>query len=235
MNLNITIDLESAVAKALSPEKLAPILDKHVTEAIADAVRDVTGYRSEFREAVKKQLAELMPHGLDLSDVAKFQQVLNDSLRTAVQCANQDAVSTALERAVKDVMPDVPPVLKLSELMDAARHGLGRDDHEAFYAFLDISEYGTGHLFLDGDENPGSRSHGTRESKKYSARYQLAFTKEGEAYALHLDGRAVTPKSRPDVISAFDSMLMALYVGRSRLDVDMDEDDVESAAQEKYE
>lgn len=69
---------------------------------------------------------------------------------------------------------------------------------------------------------------------KYSADYRIAVNKDGEVYALRLDGKDVTPKSRPDVIGSFDATLMAMYVGRTRLEIDWDDDDVRCAAKSQY-
>jgi hypothetical protein len=233
MELKINLDLEAAVAAALTPEKLGPILDKHLADAVTDAIRDATGYHSTFRGAVKQQLVEALPHGLALDDVAKFQHVLNQSLTSLVHGFNASAVTTALEQVTKETMPNVPPVLKLSDLLESARDGLHKEKHEAFFAALELSDWGTHYLYLDSDPSPGRSSYGARGDKS-SARYRLAVTKEGEVYALHLDGRPITPASRPDVIGRFDSILMSMYVGRTRLEIDMDADDVESAAAEQF-
>ena len=235
MNLNITIDLEAAIAAALSPEKLQPILDKHVTEAITDAIRDATGYRSTFRESIKEQLASALPHGIAIDDVAKFQHVLNATVNKLVQECNNNAVHTAMDAAVKEVMPDVPAVLKMSELIQEARDGFHKEQHEGFYAYFQPSDHGGGGwLYLDSNERPGHSSYGERSDRKYSAAHQLAFTKEGQVYSLKLRDKVVTPASRPDVISRFDSLMMAMYVGRTTLEVDMDDDDIESASGEQY-
>lgn len=235
MNITIDLDIQGAIAAALQPEKLQPILDKHITDAIKCAIDSATGYRSKFRDALTEQLKEAMPHGIGVGDVAKFQHVLNAATTRLVQECNTIAVHVALERAVKDVMPDVPPVIKLSELLKDARNGLHKEDHEAFYAYLEMSPYGGGHLYLDEDENPGGdRAYHSREDRKYRAEYQLAFTKEGEVYALRLDGKQVTPSSRPDVVGSFKSILMSMYVGRTKIEIDMDDGDVECAAQEQY-
>ncbi|MNY34557.1 hypothetical protein D3C86_1689070 [compost metagenome] len=128
-------------------------------------------------------------------------------------------------------------MVKLSELLEKAREGFHKEQHEAFYALLEKTDYGTHYLYLHGDPAPGSSSgYGSsrsREDGKHHARYQLAITKEGEVYSLKLDGRQITPASRPDVIGRFDAMLMSMYVGRTRLEVDIDSDDVEYAAGEK--
>lgn len=234
MELKVNIDLEAAVAQALAPEKLQPILDKHITEAITSAIKDATGYRSKFREAVEAQLTEAMPHGLKIDDVAKFQHVLNTALQSAVHAQNSSAVHVALNEAANAALPDVPTVVKMSELMTAAREGLlYSDERAAFFAHLDQSDSGGGWLYLDKSEKPG-KGYGI-DGGKYSAEYQLAFQRDGSVYALKLRDKQVTPASRPDVISNFDAMLMAMYVGRTRLELDMDPDDVESAAAEQYE
>lgn len=239
MKLEINFDLEAAVASALSPEKLSPILDKHLTEAITSAVREATGYNSPFAKALKTQLVEMLPHGLALDDVAKFQQVLNHSLRDLVHGMNAEAVNTALRKVAEEALPEVPAVVKLSELLDEARDGFHKEKHEAIYALWEPSRHGGGGwLYLHGDPSPGSSSiyssSRSRESSKYGARYQLAVSDKGEVYALKLDGRQVTPAARPDVIGRLDSIFMSMYVGRTRLEIDMDEDEVERAAEEQY-
>lgn len=233
MELKINIDLEAALAQALAPEKLQPILDKHIAEAITSAIRNATDFNSEFRKSLQAQLAEAMPHGLNLDDVAKFQHVLNGAIQSAVHAQNSGAVNTALAEAVKEVLPDVPVVVKMSELMEAARDTLlCSDTRRAFYAHFESSPGGGGWLYLDQNEKPG-KGYGI-DGGKYSATYCIAFQRDGSVYALKLRDKQVTPVSRPDVISRFDATLMSMYVGRTRLEVDMDADDVEYAAREQY-
>lgn len=233
MELKVNIDLEAVVAQAVAPETLQPILDKHITDAIASAIQAATGYRSKFREAVEAQLVEAMPHGLRLDDVAKFQHVLNTALQSAVHGQNSEAVCAALAEAAKAALPEVPPVVKMSELMTAAREGmLYSDERKAFYANFEKSSSGGGWLYLDENETPG-KGYGIGGGK-YSAKYHIAFQHDGSVYALRLGDKQITPASRPDVISHFDAMLMSMYVGRTRLELDMEPDDVESAACEQY-
>jgi len=54
MNISINIDLDAVLAKAISEDKLAAIIEKNLTEAVTSAIVDATSYRSEFR----KQLTE---------------------------------------------------------------------------------------------------------------------------------------------------------------------------------
>ena len=239
MNISIELDLPSIIAQAVSAERIQPIVDRAIADAIKDAISDATGYRSAFREAMKTQLAEAMPHGLALDDVAKFQHILNGAMNKLTQECNANGVQLALETAIKEVMPDVPAVIKMSELIEKARDGFHKERHEAFYAYYEPSEYSNGgHLYLDEDETPGSStsygSHRDREDRKYSAKFQLAFNKEGDVYALRLDGKQITPASRPDIIGRLESILMAMYVGRTRIEVDIDDDDVSSAASEQW-
>jgi hypothetical protein len=239
MDLNIKLDIESAITASLQPEKLGPIVEKHITAAITDGIREATGYSSEFAKMLKEQLKTILPHGLGLDDVAKFQHCLNQSLRTVLHDANNDTIQAALDKVVREVMPEVKPVIKLSELMEIARDGLHKEQHEAFYAHWEPSEYssGGGWLYLDSDAAVGERTYGTystAQNRKYSAKYHLAVSGDGAVYSLHLDGKVVTPASRPDIISAFDATLFAMYVGRTNLELDIDDDDVRDAASEQY-
>ena len=239
--MNINIDFEGAIARSLAPEALNPILDKHLKDAITSAIREATGYGSEFQKALKEQIATAMPHGLNLDDVAKFQQVLNAAMVRIVQSSNESAVNLALEKAIQTVMPDVPTVVKLSELLKDARAGFHKEQNEAFYAYFDTSSSysdGGGWLYLDAKEKPGDTLfHSTREDReerKYKANIRLGITSDGDVYALRLDGKDLTPASRPDVVGRFDSLLMAMYVGRTKIEIDMDDNDVRAAACEQY-
>jgi len=63
---------------------------------------------------------------------------------------------------------------------------------------------------------------------------RLAFTREGQVYSLTLNDKVVTPMSLPNAVGEFEATLLALYVGRTSLEIDMHEHDVKSAASEQY-
>lgn len=226
MEIKIELDLPALIASAVSAEKIQPILDKAVSQAITEAIRDATGYNSPFSKALKQQLTDAMPHGLSIDDVAKFGHVLSAAITDAVHGENTNTIQAALRKAATAVLPDVPSRIKLSELLEEARGGFHKDKHEAFYAHLEPSDYGGGWLYLDEDEN-------TRE--KYRSDIRIAFTKEGEIYSLRLDGQQITPKSTPNVVGRFEGILLSMYVGRTSLEVDQDADEVEYAAAEHIE
>ena len=238
MEIKIELDLPGIIAKSCAAERLQPLIDKAISEALKSAIDDATGYRSEFRKTMSAQLAEALPHGLGADDVAKFQQVLNQAVTRHVHDSNAATVQTAIDKMLRAVMPDVPAVVKLSDFMKDAREGFHKERHEAFYAYWEPSPYGGGHLYLDEDEHPVRSGYGSktydREDMKYSADYCITVNKDGEVYALRLDGKDVTPKSHPDVIGSFDATLMAMYVGRTRLEIDWDDDDVRCAAESQY-
>ena len=225
MKIEINLNIEGAINNALAPEKLTPLLESAVNAAIKSAIEDATGYRSEFRKALEAQLKEVMPHGLGVSDVAKFQHVLNAAMNKLVDAANNEAVKAAMEKAVKSVMPDVPAKIKMSDLIKAARDGFHKEDHEAFYANYRESEYGGGGwLALDANEDCRSA---------HSADIRLSITKEGEVYSLKFNGEQVTPNSLPNAIGYMDSLLLSMYVGRTSIEMDIDADDIEHFARDQ--
>jgi hypothetical protein len=226
MEIKIELNLPELIASAVSAERILPILDKAISDAITSAIRDATGYNSPFSKALKQQLTEAMPHGLSIDDVAKFGHVLNAAITDAVHRENASTIQAALRSAAMAVLPDVPSRIKLSELLKDARTAFRKEEYEAFYAHLELSDYGGGWLYLDDDSN-------TRD--KYRSDTRIAFNKEGEVYAIKLDGQHITPKSMPQVIGSFEGVLLSMYVGRTSLDVDMDADEVEYAAAEQTE
>lgn len=225
MQISIELDLPSIISQSVSAERIQPILDKAIAEAVTSAIRDATGYSSPFRKALDIQLKDALPHGLCIDDVAKFQHMANAAVVNAVHGANAATIQAALTKALSKVLPDVPASIKLSELMQKAREGFSKETHEAFYALYEPSGYGGGRLFLDSDE-------GT--SDKYRADMCLTFNKKGEVYRLKLDGCDITPSSAPNAMGDFDGLLLALYVGRTTIEIDLDPDEVESAAEAEY-
>lgn len=225
MQFTFDIDLQAIVAKTMAPENIAPVLEAAITKAFKNAVDDATGYRSEFSEKLKAQLKEALPHGLAIDEVAKFQFLMNQAVTSAVHGANSETIRVAMLDAIKQVMPDVPARIKLSDLVEQAREGFHKEKHEAFYARFEAHQYGGGHLSFDGDEDCRS---------PYSASVRLAFNEAGEVYTLYMRGGDVLPNKLPEAITRFDGLLLALYVGRSTIEVDIDEDDFRDAAEANY-
>lgn len=229
MDFNLSLDLQAILTEAVTPEKMQPLLNKAISDAVRSAIDDATGYSSDFLKVLKEQLREAMPHGLGVDEVAKFQHVLNSQLAILVQEANQETIATALRKAVGTAMPDVPTKIKLSELIGRAREGFHKDPHEDFFARMVESEYDSFYLYLDSDPSPGSSRYNDSDQTR-AARYRISMNKEGEAYSLKLDGTLIKPTAMPQVISRFDGLMMALYTGRTTVEFDIDADDVEYAA-----
>lgn len=225
MKITIELDLPGIIGSAVTAERIQPIVDRAIAEAIKDAIVAATGYRSKFRAELKEQLSEAMPHGLEIEDCAKFQHLLNRAITEAVHGENAQTMQAAMQAAAKAVIPKAPERIKLSELVEEARSGF-HSEHEAFYAHLEMSDYGGGALYLDSDENC---------LNKHRASTRIAFNKEGDVYAMRLDGHDLTPKSMPAVIGRFEGLLLSMYVGRTSLEIDINEDEVKSAAAEQFE
>lgn len=221
MNVNISLDLQAIISAAVSAERIQPIVDKAISEAIKSAIQEATGYRSEFSNALKTQLSAALPSGLGIDDAARFQLVMNQAVTEAVRGENAAIIQAAMKTAIKEVMPDVPARIKLSEFIELARGGLHKEDHEGFYALLELSDYGSGWLYLDGDED-------CRE--KYRAENRISFSKDGSVYALKLNSLELTPKTLPTAVCSFNGLLLSMYVGRTSIELDMSADDVEYAA-----
>lgn len=223
MNIPIELDLHAILSASLAPERIQPLVDKAIADAIKYAIDSATGYRSPFRERLQEQLVEALPHGLAIDDVAKFQHVLNSAISTAVHGQNSEALRVAMRETVKLALPHVESRIKLSDLMKKARDGFCKREYESFYAECEISSHGTVYLYLAEDDERGMN--------KYKADVKMSITKEGDVYSLEMRGNPVTYRKLPTAISEFDGLLLSLYVGRCTLEIDMDPDDVRAAAE----
>lgn len=224
MKLEINLDLQAIIGQATSAERLQPLVDKAIGEALKAALQDATGYSSPFRKELTAQLQEAMPHGLRIEDVAKFQLMVNQAVTHAVQGANAATMQAAITAGIQSAMPEVPASVKLSELIDKARKGFHKEPYQGFYARLELTDYGFADLYLDSDEDCRSKS---------SARTRINISKVGQVYNMRLDGQELKPLNLPTVIGHWEGLLLAMYVGRTTVTIDMDADEVEYAAQGK--
>ncbi len=229
MTTKITIDLDlaSIITAAVSTERLQPLVDKAIMEAIKRAIEEATGYRSAFSETLKKQLADALPHGMSIEDAAKFQQVFNAALTSAVHTANNSTIQTAMRKAIDYVVPNMPSTIALSEFMKEVREGFRKKDNESFFAELELSDCGGGGGWLTFDKNEFCKG-------RYAANFRLAFNKEGEIYAMKWEDKDLTPQSVPNVISRLDGLLMSMYVGRTVLVIDCNEVEQFTRSSEDY-
>ena len=224
MKLEIDLDLQAIITAATSTERLQPLVDKAIAEAIKDAIGSATNYNSDFRKTLTEQLKSAMPHGVRIDEVAKFQMMANQAVSEAVQGANAATIKAAIAKGLSDVVPDVPASIKLSELLEKARGGFDCENHKGFYARLEVSDYGWAQLYLDSNEHCRN---------KYDAKTRLSMTKDGEVYNMKLDGQEMKPFSLPTVIGHWEGLLLAMYVARTTVEIDLDANDVEWAAQAK--
>lgn len=106
MQIAIELDLPAIIAQAVSAERIQPIVDKAVSAALKEAIEEATGYRSDFRAALKKQIGEAIPHGLAIDEAAKFQHMANAAVFDAVAGANAATIKAAIAAGLKAAIPD---------------------------------------------------------------------------------------------------------------------------------
>jgi hypothetical protein len=242
--MKFEIDLEALLVRVFNPEKILPMLESAMTKALADAINDATSYGSDFRKSLKEQLSTQMPHGLKLDDVAKFQHLLNAALTRTVMGANVKTIDVAMTALEKEVFPDLPAIIKVTDLMEEARRAFRKEWNEEFYAYFEESEYSSlgGCLYLDDDSEPGINRYGSsyrsgsfdRHDARHKASFRISMDNEGRVYALKFEDKMIRPNSLPHVQGRFDAMLLALYTGRCTLDMEkLDDDDIACMASEQ--
>lgn len=83
-------------------------------------------------------------------------------------------------------------------------------------------------MYLDEDESPSKKYSSL--GPNYHAKYALSISSVGEAYSMKLEGMDLTPTKLQNVIASLDGLMLALYTGRTSIEPDIDDDDVESRA-----
>lgn len=223
MELTINVDIEQAIQAALSPEKIGPAVQKAVDGCVNDALREVFGYGGDVRKALIEQFAALLPHGLSNADASRFQLVLQNTLHDTVLGEQSAALKLAVENSIKGLLQTPAPELKVSELLALYQNDLYSDE-KSFWAEVEESDYAT-YIALD-RTRPSSGG-------RHAARTQLTIGRDGRVYSVAHAGHAFTPNALPKcVISQLDSAILAMYVGRTKLVMDLTPMQIEDFARE---
>lgn len=60
MEIKIDLDFPSIIAHAVSAERIQPLVNKAIAEAVGAAIRDATDYSSPFRKALETRVCRIL-------------------------------------------------------------------------------------------------------------------------------------------------------------------------------
>lgn len=216
MELNIDIEsvVAQAVAAALAPERLQPIITKQVEKAVDNAIEEQFGYRAPFRKLLEEKMAAAMPTNME--DLGRFSDLVLKVISAKLHEAQAEAVAQIIQPKLDAMLKPLPPTMKLSELVAKLLPDLADDyrrngDSQPTI----IVEHNDG---LDGYWRLYIDSRGDRD--KYSCRLQIAFDKEGKAYSLRIGDEKMEKALLIGPTYNADALLLQIYTCGITIELD---------------
>lgn len=180
MELNIDIEglVAQAVAAALHPEKLQPLITANLDNAVKEAIDAQFGYRSDFTNLLKEKVATCMP--TDFEDMGRMADLMLKTVQEQLQQLQSDFVKQAVEGRLQKMLKAMPQEMKLSDLVkqftEKFSEDYKRDGNSQPTFTVDTERHGDDYWYLYADPSSGK--------SEYECRIKLRFKKAdtGDGY-----------------------------------------------------
>lgn len=209
MEININIDLETALQNAITaavqPDKLQALIQGKVEDAVKNALNEATGYRSPFQKAVTDAITAAMP--ADIDHLGRLSDAVLKILQAQVEKAQNEFITQAMAEKIAQLIPSARREVKLSDLIREMAEGARTFVRDIECKIEDATTDGYWYL-----EFGNSRAR---------------FNADGKCYDLSLDGYDC--KKTAFIGSAYgeQKVLLGLYTQQTTVIRDINQDDVE--------
>lgn len=218
IDINIEQIVAESVAAALAPEKIQPIIQKNLDEAVKDAITEQFSWRSPFREMLKEKLAGVMP--TDIDDLARYGDLVVKSVKGMLAESQQQAIRQTIEEKLASMLKPLPSSMKLSELIaKLTEHFADSYEREGSLSpTFHAEEPDATNGYWDFCADPRS------DVSKYGCAIKMRFDKEGTCWSLKMEDRDAKALILGPSFAA-DALVLNLYTGgikieRDRVDTD---------------
>lgn len=224
IDINIEQIVAESVAAALHPEKIQPIIEKNVQDAVKGAIEKQFSYSSPFKKALEEKLAGIMP--TEFEDLGRYGDLVMKTVTCLLNDRQDQAVNQTIKEKLEAMLSPFPERLSLSELIAkltiAFADSHRRDGSDQPTIIIEKSDNdgltpGYWHFYADPKEC----------QEKYQCDIQMAFRPDGECYSLKIDEH--DPRKSLLLGRDFNAerLIMGLYTGGVKIDYeDVDTDDI---------
>jgi hypothetical protein len=203
-------------ADYLTGEKGKRVIEEAVGKAVESAVRDATGYGSEFSKKLKAAVCEKLkvPDGFDLP---AYHDHVTKVVLAVVKDGMDKAVAAQVEARLKAIIRPVPAEIKLSEIaaeyrkQRVAERDAGGGGDDSFTCRLTTADGGFHYLELDAE----------RGKKEYQCDVRIGVY-GGKMFSLQFGGRRIERELFVGPLYAFERFVFQLHAAGTRVEVDAD-------------
>lgn len=215
MQLDINIEgiVATAVAAALSPEKLQPIIEKNVESTVKRAIEEQFSYSSPFKKLLEEKLAGVMP--TDVQDIGRYGDLVLKTVSGYLQDMQNQAVKQSIEEKLTAMLKPLPARMTLTELVKQItkafedRSDIAGEDGPSI--IIEKSEGicdGYWQLYADAEQN----------KDKWSCSVKMMFRSDGECFDLTVNEYDPKKSLYLGATYGIEALLLNIYTGGVKID-----------------
>jgi len=196
--MELTIDIEgmtaAAVAGALAPEKLQPIIEANVGKAVKEAIESQCNYSSPFKNSLEAAMKERMP--ATVASMGLYGDFVMKAVVAQLNALQMETAANAVKPMLDRITKPLPAEMKIGELLKLV--------FEDFNGITEIyKENNEKPTFIVRNKYPGDRILGDYmqvsidpedHKSAESCRYRLEFSGDGKCSRLCIDDEDVKNK-----------------------------------------
>lgn len=224
--MKIEIDFEGmlkqAIANALAPEAIQPVIQQKMNEVVASAINEQFRHGAPFKRLVEQSMAEAMPATLD--EMGRFGDLVHKMVTEHLCNVQNEFIKQAMEPRLAALFSPVEKQITLGELCErmtrAFEAGLLGDIPECGGPTFIARESSTskGFFSLHADNEPNKQRH--------QCSISMLFDSEGRCYSMCIDGSDIERKKFIGPAYDAEALALAIYTGMTMVEFqEIDPDD----------
>lgn len=237
MKINVNEIFENKLNELESENFVENIISESIENSIKKAVTEAfTNYRTKNK--IEEKIQKEIDKSLDVLDFSSYNQFMVNKLQKMISMAKDvdltDKIKSMLDTFIKPQKNEI----KLSDLMEEYRESLLKDSYEdyeyedCFGFILDESFSLSTHIYIDEKIDIG---YGARVKSKYNYKYQITIdNKTRTIEKLEIDGDDTDSILKFGFLDSFEGKLVRAYFNKTKIDIDIDEDEVDTTLYEEY-
>lgn len=215
IDINIEQIVAESVAAALHPEKIQPIIEKNVQDAVKGAIEKQFSYSSPFKKALEEKLTGIMP--TDFGDLGRYGDLVMKTVTGMLNDRQDQAVNQTIKEKLEAMLSPFPDRMKLTEVVGklvlAFANSYDREGSDRPTIIIESCENdgltpGYWHFFADPKRN----------QDKYSCKVHMSFNPEGECYSLKFGDYDPRKSLLLGKVYGAEALILGLYTGGVKIE-----------------
>jgi hypothetical protein len=228
MNINFNEAFENHLDKLEKDGFIQKLIEENIENSIKKAVSEAfNGYeiRRNIEEKIKKEI-----------DSTGYNSFIVNKINNLLQTIKENDLNIKVEEMMNKFLKPEESEIKLSKLLEEYRESLMENEQyeygDNFGLIIDKEFKYTTYIYVDEKIDKG---YGYRDKSKYQYKYQIQVdASTGEIKNLKIDDVDTKNILRFGLLDNFEGKLVRAYFNKTKLNIDVDEDYVDTSLYEEY-